>query len=370
LLWSKLATRVERLLTARVPAASGKLGGDGWLHGARSLNRGRFAVTGETLEVVTDPNSGGFSTFLPLSCSGMPEGPARLSCRLEVVDGAVGVSAVTPGCTILAERIVHKPGYYQVEILVPQARDAAGILVRNAAVTGRPSRAKVHSISAERCSIESLPRIRTPLSSRVLSVRVSYCHRDDTLAAKPVLASKLMALDTGTTLAIVIDAWDELDHRIARNISDKLAPTLMALRRAGMNVVHCAHDREIHPLAAPLEGETTVSGEVMDADFIADMFRNAGVKHLLYLGYYSNMCVLTRSAGMIEMQKRGFSTILVRDASAASESPESIADEWFHRAAVHLIELNGGKTTTSVDIKGAVDAAVGELSLSVDDSSA
>jgi nicotinamidase-related amidase len=70
------------------------------------------------------------------------------------------------------------------------------------------------------------------------------------------------------------------------------------------------------------------------------------------------MCVLSRSLGMLEMSKRGFKTILVRDASAASEIPESEAGEWFHRAAVHFVELQGAATISAAELQNAIRSAL------------
>src|SRR5262249_42217669 len=64
-------------------------------------------------------------------------------------------------------------------------------------------------------------------------------------------------------------------------------------------------------------------------------------------------CVCSgRSLGLIEMKKRGFKTILVRDASMASESRESAAEQWFHRAAGHMVEINGGATVFGRRVAG------------------
>jgi nicotinamidase-related amidase len=126
-----------------------------------------------------------------------------------------------------------------------------------------------------------------------------------------------------------------------------------------MAILHAAHDREVHPLARPLAGETEVAGEFHDADVIARTLSDAGIQSLIYLGYFSNMCILRRSTGMIEMQKRGFKTILVRDASAAKESEASMAGGEFHAAMVHFIELNLGATITAAEVQAAISACSG-----------
>jgi hypothetical protein len=330
----------------------------GWLRGAKPLNRGRCKIVGEALEVVTDPRSGGYSALLPLSAPDCPDKPLRLQCTLEVVDGAVGISAVTANCAILAERVAGKPGSHKLDIVVPVASDAAAILVRNSTVTGRSSHVRIASISAELCSITALPRITVPGPNLVLDlpIRSQGDPARDGMAEAPATAQ--ISIDTRASAALVVDAWDTLGDRITGNITDKLVPALEALRRSGMCIVHLAHDHSVHPLARPRKGETVVPGEIMDTDYVADMFRAAGIKYLFYLGYHSNQCLLSRSLGVPAMQSLGFDTILVRDASAAQETSDSMPGEWFHRAAVHLVEINGAKTTTVADIQAAVATAL------------
>ena len=121
-----------------------------------------------------------------------------------------------------------------------------------------------------------------------------------------------------------------------------------------MAIIHAAHDHEIHPLARPLVSETEIPGDFHDIDFIANMLRDAGIQTLIYLGYFSNMCVIQRSIGMLEMKRRGFNTILVRDASAAKETDATAADEWCHKGAIQLIEVNGGMTVTAAELQAAI----------------
>ena len=223
-------------------------------------------------------------------------------------------------------------------------------------MTGRPSRARVGLILAEPYPTEKLPVIKPAGQSRNLQIPLRFYEVRDHPSETGELVTSQIALDPAVTVAIVIDAWETLGERIGSNISDKLAPALLALRAAGIRIAHLPHDRPIHPLARPLEEETVIPGELMDTDMFADMLRNARVKHLIYLGYFSNQCVLRRSLGMLEMRKRGFETTLVRDASAARETPESLEGEWHHRAAIHFIEINGGTTTTTAELQAAVAA--------------
>jgi hypothetical protein len=325
---------------------------------AAPLNAGTCVRIGDSLRIVTDPASGGYSALLPVVPSDQREGPGIFRCQIDLLDGLVGISAVTANHRIIAERMPGRLGRQQIDIIVPDLRDVAGILVRNGASTGRPSRADLSSVSADRYPAEKLLRIKKN-SQHAATLRLPLRQFADggrlQDGGTPVVIP--LALDTASTAAIVIDAWEEAQSRVARNLADKLAPTLAALRSTGITIIHAPHDRAIHPLARPICGEAVIPGEFMDGDFIADALRDAGIRHLLYLGYLSNLCVLQRSLGMLEMHKRGFNTILVRDGSIARETDESIAGEWFHKAAVHFIEINFGATVTAAEIQAAVREA-------------
>jgi hypothetical protein len=325
---------------------------------AAPLNAGRCVRVGDSLRIVTDPASGGNSALLAVVPSDRYAGPGIFRCQIDLLDGLVGISAVTANYRIIAERTPGRLGRQQLDIIVPDVRDVAGILVRNGALTGRPSRADLSSVSADRYPAEKLLRIeKSSQQTRTLRLPLRKSANGGRLqdAEPPVVTS--VDLDTTSAAAIVVDAWDEMEGRMEQNIADKLAPTLAALRSTGMTIIHAPHDRVIHPLARPIKGETVIPGEFMDGDLVADTLRGAGIRHLLYLGYFSNLCVLRRSLGMLEMHKRGFNTILARDVSIAKETDESIAGEWFHKAAVHFIEINFGATVTAAEIQAAVREA-------------
>jgi hypothetical protein len=318
---------------------------------AAALNAGNchFSVH---LDVTTDPGCGGYSALVPVLVSNRHKGPAVFRCDLNVQSGSVGLSAVTSDGRIIAERVATKIGRQTLEILVPEPAKVAGIMVRNLAVTSHPSRVIILGISAETYPVEKFLNIRQDRPHYMLRLPVRK-QSDGPLQEIGEPVNTVLDLDTGKTATIVIDAWDVLQGRVALNIADKLAPTLAALRSTSMAILHAAHDRDIHPLARPLAGETQIPGEI-HIDVIASIIADVGIRNLIYLGYFSNMCIIQRSVGMLEMQKRGFNTILVRDASLAKESVESVAGEWFHKATVHFVELNFGASTTSEEIQAAV----------------
>lgn len=170
---------------------------------------------------------------------------------------------------------------------------------------------------------------------------------------------KVMHLPVRETAVILIDVWashpnDGWLKRASRNVKDKVLPLLKAARAAGLLVIHAPHGHPIHPLAKPHSGEVVLND--YDADLFYAYLKRKGIKNLIYAGFATNWCVLGRPIGIIEASKRGFNIILVRDASIAFETPESLDGEWAHKMAVNLVEIHWGWTTTVDEFKEAVQA--------------
>jgi len=260
----------------------------------------------------------------------------------------------TPELALIVERTATRRLCQPLEIVVPDLRDVMGILFRNALVTNARSRAVIKRVTVDICPAEKLIDVRRDRPRRLLSVPLrKHLHND--IGAVATVAT----IDAAAAAAIVIDAWEspedpKTSSRVLANIADQLVPTLAAVRSIGMAVIHAPHDRSIHPLVRPLEGETVIDGNIMDSDFIAAALRSAGITRLFYMGYLSNVCILTRSIGIIEMSKRGLDVTLVRDASVAVESAKSMSGEWLHQAAVHLVELNFGTSISAAELQLAV----------------
>lgn len=169
----------------------------------------------------------------------------------------------------------------------------------------------------------------------------------------------VLQLDISKTALVLIDVWE--DHpieqwreRAAINISEKLHPLLQKARDVGMLVIHAPHGRSIHPLAYPKEGEIVLP-EYYDSHEVFSDLKDRGVTTIIYAGYATNMCVLNRPIAMLRARLYyGFNVILVRDATIAVESPESLSEEWEKRMAIHFVEINLGSTTTVLDFSYAV----------------
>jgi nicotinamidase-related amidase len=326
-----------------------------------ALNGGQYAVSGGSVTVITAPGSGAYSAFIPLAPSERGDGPAALRCQFDLHDGLIGLCAVTPDYKIIVERVASRFGRQNLDILVRDLRNVAGILVRNSAVTGTPSRGSVLSVTVERDAKELLSgRTLLPIGcdrpSYTLRLPVRECYRLSHGVRQHQVTDR--TIETAKLAVVIIDAWDGPDdERVLNNVVEKLGPALELLRSIGGFIIHAPHDHPVHPSAQPVAGEAVLPGDLSDNALISESLRAAGIEYLIYLGYMSNMCMMNRPIGFLEMRSAGFNTIFLRDASVAYETEESIAGEWHHKAMMHFVEINGGATTSLADLRSAVEQA-------------
>lgn len=108
-------------------------------------------------------------------------------------------------------------------------------------------------------------------------------------------------------------------------------------------------DLRISSHVEPAESEMVIS----TGDELHAICCERRIKHLVYAGFATNICMLNRDYGVRSMRLLGYNVILVRDATTAVESNETVAGLWATRASVFYIEIKVGVTITS---KAFVDA--------------
>ena len=159
---------------------------------------------------------------------------------------------------------------------------------------------------------------------------------------------------------ILIDVWS--DHpikgwaqRAEENVAAKLLPLVESARKHGILIVHCPHGESPHPLVRPLTTELVLDGQGEKTRLVQTL-RQKGIRRLLYAGYASNMCVLTRPVGIIEMSRKGYDVIFVRAASLAIETPDFLERDLTHQVATYMVETNWGVSTSVDDVLEALES--------------
>ena len=102
----------------------------------------------------------------------------------------------------------------------------------------------------------------------------------------------------------------------------------------------------IHPDVQPEENDVVIAtGEELHR-----YCKQQGILFLFYLGFNTNACVLLRDYGTLEMSKRGYEIIIVRDCTTGMESFETHDGLWQTRGAILFLEMFGKYSVTSEDL--------------------
>ena len=90
--------------------------------------------------------------------------------------------------------------------------------------------------------------------------------------------------------------------------------------------------------ATPLTGE----GIAENGHQLFALCREAGINHLIYVGFDINMCLWFSPGGMAEMQQHGLICSTIRQAVTACESKETARQELAKETALWLVAVNFG----------------------------
>lgn len=102
----------------------------------------------------------------------------------------------------------------------------------------------------------------------------------------------------------------------------------------------------LHPDVQP-EGKEVV---IATGEELHRYCSQQGVLFLFYLGFNTNACILMRDYGTLEMSKRGYEIILVRDCTTGMESFETHAALGQTRGAILFLEMFGKYSVTSEEL--------------------
>jgi nicotinamidase-related amidase len=100
---------------------------------------------------------------------------------------------------------------------------------------------------------------------------------------------------------------------------------------------------DIAEIARPQAGEPVIAtGEQLQA-----LLAERRILHLFYLGFATNWCILYRDYGMLEMSRRGYNLILLRDATTGVEFHDTVASLAATEMTVREIETKQGWSTST-----------------------
>lgn len=236
----------------------------------------------------------------------------------------------------------------QLESRRTRARAIAGFPARARSITGRERRLPPsHSADDTWSRLERAGRMETllllalllllaPLAALCSPVQVGVRRlaelesRPLEVSSKRPLSTELndsyiderVALDAPNTALVMVDVWTVTDPMLLDNMHKRLLPLLSAARQLGFLIVHAPSEAPLWDQLQVLPGEILVTGERGDtarcdlAIKNASQTSNRNIKHVLLVGYDTNLCVIDKPCGAVQLSTELLGTaevLLIRD---------------------------------------------------------
>ncbi len=101
-----------------------------------------------------------------------------------------------------------------------------------------------------------------------------------------------------------------------------------------------------HPKVTPQKNEAVIA----NGEELHRYCKQKGILFLLYAGFNTNACIISRDYGATQMSNRGYSVSLIRDCTTGMESKETQAGLLQTNGAILLLEMFGQYSITSDQI--------------------
>jgi nicotinamidase-related amidase len=166
-------------------------------------------------------------------------------------------------------------------------------------------------------------------------------------------------LDINTTALILMDVWIGHSNKgwadRAHDITvTKIVPLLELARKQKMLIIYSPNGGTIDTAVCPQKGEINLDdAKLGDTASFHQFLKEKGIKTLLYAGYASNYCLLVRPSGIFWMAQLDYNIILIRDATIAFETAETLDGEYANKVVINMVESEWGRTTTVDDLRSA-----------------
>ncbi len=108
--------------------------------------------------------------------------------------------------------------------------------------------------------------------------------------------------------------------------------------------------RQFHPDVCPVGNEAVV----LNGKELSLLCEKRGILHLFYVGFWVNMCMISRDYGALNMMRQKFNVILLRDCTTGMETAETREGLLCERGVVATFEQVGIYTMTSGDLVRAL----------------
>lgn len=116
---------------------------------------------------------------------------------------------------------------------------------------------------------------------------------------------------------------------------------------------HAKNLRDFHEACRPVGNEPVIlSGEELHR-----LCAQRGILHLFYVGFNTNACMLYRTYGIMQMTGRGYSCILLRDATTGMETAETQPTMACTNGIIATLEQFGNYTVSTDELVKSLNQA-------------
>ena len=158
------------------------------------------------------------------------------------------------------------------------------------------------------------------------------------------------------TAFFIIDPWNNMPSNFLNQYFGKITknyilPLVERANKAGFPVYvftnnckamkpvaySCEIPQQFYVMAKKYPQFQIVYWQDMDPLAFVKSLKDKGISNLIYTGFASNVCVIGRSVGMINMIQQGFSLFFIPEASAAEETRDTWQSQKIHKAITTII---------------------------------
>jgi nicotinamidase-related amidase len=139
------------------------------------------------------------------------------------------------------------------------------------------------------------------------------------------------------------DTWPPSEFR---GKSGDFKPYARPVESRAPELVKLREDLALHPKVQPERDEAVIAtGEELHR-----YCKQKGILFLFFLGFNTNACILWRDYGTMEMSRRGYEILILRDCGTGMESFETHDTLGQTRGAILFLEMFGQYSLTSDDL--------------------
>jgi len=194
----------------------------------------------------------------------------------------------------------------------------------------------------------------------------SWIERAVETIEKSVVPALETARQAGLTIVhapspVVAETYAELEHhRVAEPVPEPDWPPSEFRARTGEYAAFCGPRQQLPGIPDLWEEENQLrmspTIEVKHGDFVIatgqqlhELARESSILHLVYAGFATNWCILNRDYGMRAISRRGYNTMLLRDATMGVEYPDTVESCFATELSIREVETQIGFSASNED---------------------